>query len=102
MYNDYPQEYNDMELYYEEEEDCFADYDQEMANAVAEADYQDVEDASYDYRHDSLLELVVGVQSYLTEQQAVSSKISDSPLYNLQYKLYSYMRQRALELGVQF
>ncbi|KAG2195133.1 hypothetical protein INT47_006997 [Mucor saturninus] len=106
MYNDYPQETsNDMEeyYYYEEEDSYFADYDREVANAVTEADYQDFGDGNaYDYRNDCLLELVVGVQSYLTEQQAVSSKIPDSPLYNLQYKLYSYMRQRALQLGAHF
>ncbi|GAA5809847.1 hypothetical protein MFLAVUS_003262 [Mucor flavus] len=90
--------YQDQEAYYYDEtnneqmadETCFEQYDNEMADAVAEADY-------YDYRNDSLLELVVGVQTYLTEQAKF-----DSPLYDLQYKLYTYMRQRALDLGVQF
>lgn len=106
MYNDY---YNKQEMSTESwnmeldnEETCFSQYDCDMANAAAEADYQDYyEEQSYDYQSDSLLELVVGVQSYLAEQQANSTKC-DSPLYNLQYKLYTYMRQRALELGVEF
>lgn len=122
-----------------EEEACYAQYDLDMANAIAEADYEDYyyeqqqqeyynqgeeeyynEDeeyydddeelqdqqnttgVNYDYQSDSLLSLVVGVQSYLTEQSdSFSSTKNDSPLYNLQYKMYTYMRQRALELGVQ-
>lgn len=127
-----------MEL--ENEEECYAQYDLNMANALAEADYQDCyyeqqeqqqycqdyneheyeeeeqeeycdddyyyqpQQPSYDYQNDSLLSLVVGVQSYLTEQadwKSSSAKHDDSPLYNLQYKMYTYMRQRALELGVQ-
>lgn len=109
-----------------EEDYCYTQYDLQVANAVAEADYQDYyyceyeydqneymeecddeepqqyqQDSSYDYKNDSLLSLVVGVQNYLTEQADQSSKC-DSPLYNLQYKMYTYMRQRAIELGVQF
>jgi TATA-binding protein-associated factor Taf7 len=119
------------------EDACYAQYDLEVANAVAEADYQDyyyeqqqqqlqqsqqVEEEyfdeeeekedddedeyysnqkpqqTYDYQHDSLLSLVVGVQSYLTEQEQSNN---DSPLYSLQYKMYTYLRQKALELGVQ-
>lgn len=125
---------NEQELFQQDcdmEDVCYAQYDYEMANAVAEADYQDCyyeqqlqqiqqsqeveeyfddeEDAyysdekpqqSYDYQHDSLLSLIVGVQSYLTEQEQYASS-NDSPLYGLQYKMYTYMRQRALELGVQ-
>ncbi|KAI9362177.1 hypothetical protein BD770DRAFT_316516 [Pilaira anomala] len=77
------------ETYYQEDDSCFEQYDSDMADVVAEADY-------YDYRNDSLLELVVGVQTYLAEQAK-----SDSPLYSLQYKLYTYMRLRALDLGVE-
>ncbi|CAO3621877.1 unnamed protein product [Mucor hiemalis] len=101
------------------EEASYAQYDFDMANAVAEADYQDYyyyeddtneeeeayeEEQYYDYQSDSLLSLVVGVQSYLTEQEQQQANLStkhDSPLYSLQYKMYTYMRQRALELGVQ-
>lgn len=106
MFNDHQEKSNwdDQETNWDNidtaEETCFSQYDRDMATAVAEADYQDY---CYDYQNDSLLELVVGVQSYLTEQQAASSNKSyDSPLYNLQYKLYTYMRQRALELGMEF
>ncbi|KAI8637592.1 hypothetical protein BD408DRAFT_424309 [Parasitella parasitica] len=116
-------QYQVQEKQQQEEEECYTQYDLEVANAVAEADYedyyceshyQDNQDESmseyeddqqqnqpYDYRNDSLLSLVVGVQNYLTEQADNSSKC-DSPLYNLQYKMYIYMRQRAIELGVQF
>lgn len=109
----------DWEMDLAQEEASYAQYDFDMANAVAEADYQDYyyyegdineedeeeyeEEQYYDYQSDSLLSLVVGVQNYLTEQeqQANLTTKHDSPLYSLQYKMYTYMRQRALELGVQ-
>ncbi|KAK4516102.1 ER membrane glycoprotein subunit of the GPI transamidase complex-like protein [Mucor velutinosus] len=125
----FPYQSQEQELQEAEEKYCYAQYDLQVANAVAEADYEDYyceyqyqdecdqdeymeeyddeepqqyqQDPSYDYRNDSLLSLVVGVQNYLTEQADQSSKC-DSPLYNLQYKMYVYMRQRAIELGVQF
>lgn len=124
----YPYQYQEQEMQEAEAEEdhCYTQYDLQVANAVAEADYQDYyyceyeydqneymeecddeepqqyqQDSSYDYKNDSLLSLVVGVQNYLTEQADQSSKC-DSPLYNLQYKMYTYMRQRAIELGVQF
>lgn len=123
----YPYPYQEQEMQEAQEDYYYTQYDLQVANAVAEADYQDYyceyqdqdqdedeymeedddeeslqyqQDASYDYRNDSLLSLVVGVQNYLTEQADLSSKC-DSPLYNLQYKMYVYMRQRAIELGVQ-
>ncbi|CEP18265.1 hypothetical protein [Parasitella parasitica] len=117
------QEQEKLQQRHQEEEECYAQYDLEVAHAVAEADYEDYyyeyhyqddqddtmdeyedyqqQNEPYDYRNDSLLSLVVGVQNYLTEQAETSSKC-DSPLYNLQYKMYTYMRQRAIELGVQF
>jgi hypothetical protein len=133
-YQQYPYQHQEQEMQEQQEEHCYTQYDLEVANAIAEADYQDyyceyqyqqnqqnqIDDQdecmeeyeddkqlqyqqsySYDYRNDSLLSLVVGVQNYLTEQADNSSKC-DSPLYNLQYKMYTYMRQRAIELGVQF
>lgn len=129
-------DWDTMELEEENEEAYYAQYDLDMANALAEADYQDCyyeqqqyneqqyeeeeeydekeEDyhyqdqqdqklSDYDIQNDSLLSLVVGVQSYLTEQADFSAVNKlDSPLYNLQYKMYTYMRQRAFELGVEF
>jgi hypothetical protein len=116
----------------------YADYDREMANAVAEADYLDYyyqgesqvkechdeemthidepyhcndnglyyqheQQEEYCYENDSLLSLIVGVQSYLEEQTSAGTikGKSDSPLYSLQYKMYTYMRQRACDMGVQ-
>ncbi|KAL9558268.1 hypothetical protein MBANPS3_000968 [Mucor bainieri] len=123
-------QYQEQGMQEAEEDYCYTQYDLQVANAVAEADYQDYyceyqqqyqdedhqdeymddqdeymeeydneepqqyqQDSSYDYRNDSLLSLVVGVQNYLTEQADQSSKC-DSPLYSLQYKI-------AIELGVQ-
>ncbi|KAI8887264.1 hypothetical protein K501DRAFT_283393 [Backusella circina FSU 941] len=117
------------------EQSYYADYDREMANAVAEADYLDYyhhgesqieqyqnqemtqmnesypcndhdlyyQQEEYHYENDSLLSLIVGVQSYLEEQTSAGTikGRSDSPLYGLQYKMYTYMRQRACDMGVQ-
>ncbi|KAI9487781.1 MAG: hypothetical protein EXX96DRAFT_554629 [Benjaminiella poitrasii] len=47
----------------------------------------------------SLLNLVVDVQTYLTEQADYYNHLPmhESPLYNLQYKMYTYLRQKSLE-----
>ncbi|KAI8889974.1 hypothetical protein K501DRAFT_207235, partial [Backusella circina FSU 941] len=107
---------------YPQEEGCYAEYDRNMADTVVEADYQDLyyyqysedepmmeddsmmeDDEEYSYENDSLLSLIVGVQSYLTEQTTAGTikGKSDSPLYELQYKMYTYMKQRAYEMGAQ-
>ncbi|KAI8983653.1 hypothetical protein BDB01DRAFT_722615 [Pilobolus umbonatus] len=73
-----------------------------MTQAVAEADYQDYyQEDTYDYRNDSLLTLVLGVHSYLSELENTTKVKTDSPLYHLQYKMYIFMRQRAVELGIE-
>ncbi|KAI8047827.1 uncharacterized protein B0P05DRAFT_565205 [Gilbertella persicaria] len=84
---------------YEAEHDYFNGYDQEMIEAVNEADY-------YDYRQQQeeeedvyvidqgLLKLILDVQSYIAEAP------QDSPLYPLQYKMYTYLKQRVSELGM--
>ncbi|KAG1444467.1 hypothetical protein G6F56_010286 [Rhizopus delemar] len=85
------------------ERECYADYDQEMNEAMEEADDMDqyYSDEEYDYQNDSLLCLILGVQNYLAEQTKMyGNKVTESPLYGLQYKMYTYMRQRASELGV--
>ena len=113
------QEAEDWDMDLDHEEACYAQYDFEMANAVAEADYEDMyeqehynsqeyasdeeyeeeEEEEYeDDQDDALLSLVLGVQNYLTEQ--ASHHAEQSPLYNLQYKMYTYMRHRALQLGL--
>ncbi|KAI8982195.1 hypothetical protein BDF20DRAFT_798166, partial [Mycotypha africana] len=85
---------------YENELSYFTHYDQEMEEAVQEADNDDYGynygyNYGYDDNHlmdDSLLKLIVDVQSYLVD----ASK--DSPLLALQYKMYTYLKQRALEV----
>lgn len=98
---------------YQAEEGFFQDYDQEMIEAVAEADYFDYyeqqqqgedeeeeqeeeemqQEEEYILDH-SLLKLIVDVQSYLSEAP------QDSPLFALQYKMYTYLKQRAFEMGM--
>jgi hypothetical protein len=89
---------------YEAEESYFEEYDQEMVEAVNEADYYDFEQSQAeeeeeqqqeDYILDeSLLKLIVDVQTYLAEAP------NDSPLFALQYKMYTYLKQRASEMGM--
>ncbi|KAI8070348.1 hypothetical protein BC940DRAFT_235881 [Gongronella butleri] len=59
-------------------------------------------DDAYHYENDALLKLIVGVQSYLTDMAATSSSGArqDSPLLDLQYKMYMYLKQRACDMGV--
>ncbi|GAN03937.1 hypothetical protein MAM1_0051c03393 [Mucor ambiguus] len=93
---------------YESELNYFYDYDQDMAEVVNEAEYQDYcyqqqqqqedqeqQEEEADIMDDSLLKLIVDVQSYLSEAP------TDSPLFALQYKMYTYLKQRAFEMGME-
>lgn len=85
---------------YEQELNYFQEYDQEMLDTIEhfDEDYiqqQEEEEEEEPYMMDeSLLKLIVDVQSYLAEAQ------TDSPLFSLQYKMYTYLKQRALEMGM--
>jgi hypothetical protein len=79
---------------YESEEIYFNEYDQEMVDAVNEADYYDNQEQEPYIADQSLLQLILDVQSYLSEAP------TDSPLFALQYKMYSYLKQRASEMGM--
>ncbi|KAI8368862.1 hypothetical protein EDC96DRAFT_504605 [Choanephora cucurbitarum] len=81
---------------YASEQSYFNDYDQEMINAVNEADCYDYPKEEEDVYiiDEGLLKLILDVQSYLAEAP------QDSPLFALQYKMYTYLRQRASELGM--
>ncbi|KAI8330269.1 hypothetical protein BD560DRAFT_416371 [Blakeslea trispora] len=78
------------------EQNYFNDYDQEMMDAVNEADCYDYPKEEEDVYiiDEGLLKLILDVQSYLAEAP------QDSPLFALQYKMYTYLRQRASELGM--
>lgn len=54
----------------------------------------------YNYQEDSLLHLIVGVQSYLSDMANAGIDRNDSPLLDLQYKMYTYLKQRACDMGV--
>ncbi|KAI8141205.1 hypothetical protein BJV82DRAFT_503069, partial [Fennellomyces sp. T-0311] len=52
------------------------------------------------YNNDALLYLIMGVQSYISEMSNNGlMNERDSPLFELQYKMYTYMKQRACEMG---
>lgn len=101
IYNDQQQveEYPEFSIQeYESEEIYFNEYDQEMAEAVNEADYYDYQEQEQEQEpyivDQSLLQLILDVQSYLSEAP------TDSPLFALQYKMYTYLKQRASEMGM--
>jgi hypothetical protein len=87
-YNEAMYEEDDM-LYYEEE--MYAEEPQQPAE-VCDKTQED---------QDALLNLIVGVQQYLADlQNAGANNRQDSPLLDLQYKMYTYLKQRACEMGM--
>jgi hypothetical protein len=103
-YNDQQQQQQQEEAFsaqeYESEQVYFNEYDQEMVEAVNEADYYDYQEQEQEQEQEpyvvdqSLLQLILDVQSYLSEAP------TDSPLFALQYKMYTYLKQRASEMGM--
>jgi hypothetical protein len=82
---------------YQAEQAYFEEYDQEMAEAMYCEEEELQEDAQEDVQEEyvvdnSLLKLIVDVQSYLSEAP------TDSPLLQLQYKMYTYFKQRVSEI----
>ncbi|CAO3590512.1 unnamed protein product [Absidia cylindrospora] len=53
----------------------------------------------YNYQDDALLKLIVDVQSYLCETNAGVDR-NESPLVGLQYKMYTYLKQRVNDMGI--
>ncbi|KAI8889550.1 hypothetical protein K501DRAFT_282212 [Backusella circina FSU 941] len=79
---------------YQAEQAYFEEYDQEMAEAMyceEEELQENLQEEEY-IVDDSLLKLIVDVQSYLSEAP------TDSPLLQLQYKMYTYFKQRVSEI----
>ncbi|KAI8073151.1 hypothetical protein BC940DRAFT_290660 [Gongronella butleri] len=62
----------------------------------------DGDDQEEDHDDSSLLRLIVGVQMYLSEQEPAEpvDRADGTPLMDLQYRMYTYLRQKAFELGV--
>ncbi|KAI9266797.1 hypothetical protein BDA99DRAFT_506695 [Phascolomyces articulosus] len=83
---------NDFMNEQQEEEDDHVEVDEESEKQQ--------EEHGYDYQRDSLLHLIVGVQSYLSDANALHQDRNDSPLVDLQYKMYTYLKQRACDMGV--
>ncbi|KAI8583111.1 hypothetical protein K450DRAFT_196309 [Umbelopsis ramanniana AG] len=99
-------------IYFDDESNCYeyneAMYEQENDMLYYEDDmYYEEEpqpEASGDSQQedqDALLKLIVGVQQYLSDlQNAGANNHQDSPLLELQYKMYTYLKQRACEMGM--
>ncbi|KAI8879020.1 hypothetical protein K501DRAFT_287593 [Backusella circina FSU 941] len=117
-YSDSPVVYTVQE--YQAEQVYFNEYDMAMEEAINDADryieelhqmqqqeeevgidseiIQEEQQAPVDENYiidESLLRLIVDVQSYLTEAP------TDSPLLKLQYKMYTYFKQRVTEMDVE-
>ncbi|KAG2186204.1 hypothetical protein INT43_002642 [Umbelopsis isabellina] len=94
----YCYEYNDS-LYQEETDMMY--YEEEMYREEYEQPYEQPETCSTKQEgQDALLNLVVGVQQYLADLQMTGfDNRQESPLLDLQYKMYTYLKQRAYEMG---
>ncbi|CAO3626339.1 unnamed protein product [Cunninghamella blakesleeana] len=93
QYEQDPYYYNE---YQQEEEDEEMNMNMEEVEVIDD-DEQENDHPIYQVEDDALLKLIVGVQSYLASSGADRH---DSPLMDLQYKMYIYMKQRALDMGV--
>lgn len=104
-------EWMDDNYYCENDHYPYAYYDQILNNGEddmydfegqQEEQHHQGEQVAYDYRQDALLHLVVGVQSYLSDLSCsgLSNDQQDSPLNDLQYKMYTYLKRRAHDMGV--
>lgn len=96
--DNYCYEYNDS-LYQEESDMMY--YEEEMYREEYEQPYEQPETCSTKQEgQDALLNLVVGVQQYLADLQMTGfDNRQESPLLDLQYKMYTYLKQRAYEMG---
>ncbi|CDS08745.1 hypothetical protein LRAMOSA10106 [Lichtheimia ramosa] len=84
-----------MMMDYQEEEEN--NYDDDEQNMMEEDDQQSIA-SEESYNNEALLSLIAGVQSYLTDATNAGI-VKDSPLLELQYKMYTYMKQQACEMG---
>ncbi|CAM0135308.1 hypothetical protein VKS41_000108 [Umbelopsis sp. WA50703] len=95
----YCYEYNDS-LYQEESDMMY--YEEEMyREEYDQPEHEQPETCSTKQEgQDALLNLVVGVQQYLADLQMTGfDNRQESPLLDLQYKMYTYLKQRAYEMG---
>ncbi|KAJ8659117.1 hypothetical protein O0I10_005156 [Lichtheimia ornata] len=87
-----------MMMEYQEEENNYYYYDGDD-DMMDEDDRQSIaSEEESSYNNEALLSLIAGVQSYLTDATNAGI-VKDSPLLELQYKMYLYMKQQACEMG---
>ncbi|CAO3617520.1 unnamed protein product [Cunninghamella echinulata] len=90
----YNEQYNDdYEAFRIKEEDM------EMGEEEEQEEQEEL-DMTYHIEDDALLKLVVDVQSYITDLASIGVDRHDSPLMDLQYKMYTYLKQKALDMGM--
>ncbi|KAI9299489.1 hypothetical protein BJ944DRAFT_274196 [Cunninghamella echinulata] len=86
------------DYYYNEQ--CSDDYEALQIKEDMEMEEEEEQDMTYHIEDDALLKLVVDVQSYITDLASIGVDRHDSPLMDLQYKMYTYLKQKALDMGM--
>lgn len=87
-----------MMMDYQEEENNYYYYDNDGDENMMMEEDDDRQEEESSYNNEALLSLIAGVQSYLTDATNAGI-VKDSPLLELQYKMYIYMKQQACEMG---
>ncbi|KAI7879979.1 hypothetical protein K492DRAFT_178201 [Lichtheimia hyalospora FSU 10163] len=95
----YDGNYDYQDEFVEQEDEDMMELDQEDDPHRQDDENNNMEHL-YNYQEDSLLHLIVGVQSYLSDMANTGIDRNDSPLLELQYKMYTYLKQRACDMGV--
>ncbi|CAO3575956.1 unnamed protein product [Absidia cylindrospora] len=93
------EEYNDQEDLSSDDDDT-RQLQQYEDDEMMDMDTAEAAAAEYDYQDDTLLKLIVDVQLYISDLANVGVDRHDSPLVGLQYKMYTYLKQRANDMGV--
>ncbi|ORZ25591.1 hypothetical protein BCR42DRAFT_400499 [Absidia repens] len=87
---------------YDDNADTIMWDDEQQSGYYNQQDDDDANEYQQEENHDdsALLRLILGVQTYLDEATTTNRSTADTPLMDLQYKMYTYMKQRAFELGM--
>ncbi|CAO3609036.1 unnamed protein product [Cunninghamella echinulata] len=93
---DYMEDDEEEEQQQQQQQDDYNDDNMMLWDDNNNEEYEYEEEQQHD--DSALLRLIVDVQMYLSESPSLNK--NDTPLLDLQYKMYTYMKQKAIELGV--
>ncbi|KAL0090936.1 hypothetical protein J3Q64DRAFT_1707738 [Phycomyces blakesleeanus] len=63
---------------------------------------ENADEEYFNQRQDGLLSLILGVQSYLSEVSKSQPGEHNSPLFDLQHKMFMYLKQRDFQVELDF